>query len=1170
MSPSCCGDTASSNVHGDDKGVNNTKTTEGLSEEKCCSDSACGCDDTCLDELARAICAEDAEHIHSKDDEADSIASEETCKCDNATDMKTLEYSFDIKPEPQGNIEMPPAASSNGKRHSCGLRKRKATKKEMPKKACGEHVSEARHRQKDTLTAFGCICRAMLAKGLQSCCSTRAPLLPSITTSLVSLRKSNQSRSSLDSCCSDGGCCAKANVESIRFVRRQSAVSVASCAGKSCCAGSRVSVDSCAGKSCCAGSQVSVDSCTGKSCCARPRSSIDSCGGKSCCARSQSLVDSCGGKSCCARPQSPVDSCAGKSCCGGARASIDSCGGRSCCAGSVAAASINEKVDIVTDKELSSGHAVLAVKGMTCTGCENKLIRALQAQSTISNIKTSLVLARAEFNYNCDDQELPSLVQALEKRSGFTFEQILTSPSSHSLDLNTPFLKDFLLAGMPNGVQQISKAGKGTVRIDYDPHVIGAREIIDIYSAYFPTLASVPEDPALAAGAKHIRMLLLRTVVSSFFTIPVLVMTWAPLPSHSHAYAISSLVLATIVQTAIAGPFYTAAFKSLLSGLVETDLLIVLSTTTAYIYSVVAFAFEMIGRPLEVGSFFETSTLLVTLIMFGQLASAFARQRAVAAISLRSLQQQSASLIKTHPDGREEEIITDARLLQYDDIFRVHPDSGIITDGLVIAGTSAVDESMMTGESLPVPKTVGSEVLAGTTNGSGPLLVKVVRLPGENTISDIADMVDEARYSRARIQSIVDRVCAWFVPVVLSLAMITFVVWLAVGMRVRHQKGGDAVVRSLTYAVAVLAISCPCAIGLAVPMVVLVASGVAAKMGIIFREATTIESARSITHAVFDKTGTLTLGQLQVVKFQVLQDVVTLTTGEHVRAESVALALASASKHPVARAVATYLSTETASAALIEIEEISGKGMQATLEGKLVQGGNAKWLDLDDSTVVSAVLAAGHTAFCVTYDNTLIAVFSLTDTIRPEAKAIVSFLRARNIQVAILSGDHAAAVQSVASALDVPAESYHANCLPADKAAFIHKLQLQGGKVMFCGDGTNDSVALAQAEIGVHMSSEASTTGAAAAASAASDAVLIRPSLEGVKSLIELSDAVYRRIVLNFVWAFVYNTVAILFAAGAFVNARIAPAYAGLGELVSVLPVVLIAMQLRMFKKLVF
>ncbi|KAI0692281.1 E1-E2 ATPase-domain-containing protein [Cytidiella melzeri] len=1083
MSPSCCGGSGGKTVADAQHilvGSDKPKSVEDIPAESCCSDSGCGCDDNCLDELARAICAEDDAHIHSKEG---SVSSEETCKCDEVTDVKSLRDNVIIKAEPCVSPEIIPAASLNDERHSCGLRKRKLAKTDLPSKACGQHVSEARNRQKDTLAAFGCICRAMLAKGLQSCCSTRPPILKSGNApSLPSLRKTHRGRPSFDSCCGGSGT-------------------------------SRKSIDSC---------------CSTGACCKVESGSLRS-------VRRQSRV------------------------------SLDSCAGKSCCAGYADSDADLEKDAITLEKNLSHNRAVLAVKGMTCTGCENKLVRALRSQSAIINVKTSLVLSRAEFDYTCDAQDLPALIQALQKRTGFALEQIAATSTARMIDIHTPLREKLLLATMPDGVQQITKVAKGQVRVVYSPRVIGARDIFDCYAAFSPTLAPVPEDPALAAGAMHIKMLLLRTVVSLLLTVPVLVMAWAPLPSHPRAYGISSLTLATAVQFAIAGPFYVAALKSLLSRLIETDLLIVLSTTTAYIYSVVAFAYQMIGRPLDGGSFFETSTLLVTLIMFGQLASAFARQRAVAAISLRSLQQQSATLVTTRPDGREEEVVIDARLLQYEDIFRVHSNSSIITDGVVVAGTSTVDESTMTGESLPLLKSVGSEVLAGTTNGPGALLVKVARLPGENTISDIANMVDEARFSRARIQSIVDRVCTWFVPVVLALAVVTFIVWLVVGIHVRHQKGGDAAVRALTYAVAVLAISCPCAIGLAVPMVVLVASGVAAKLGIVFREAATIESARKTAHVVFDKTGTLTMGQLQVVKAQVFQETVQVA-GAYVNTESVIAALSSASKHPVARALSAYLTAATPCSALQEVEEVTGKGMQGKLDGQLLQGGNAEWLHLGTNTAVGAVLAAGHTAFCVTFNNTLIAVFSLTDTLRPEAKALVAFLRDRNIQVAILSGDHERAVQCVASELDVPPECYRASCLPSDKAAFISELQAQGGTVMFCGDGTNDSVALAQADIGIHMSSEASGAGAAAAASAASDAVLIRPSLEGIRSLIELSEAVHRRILTNFLWAFVYNLVAILFAAGAFVDARIAPAYAGLGELVSVLPVVLIAMHLRLFK----
>lgn len=1108
----------------------------------CCTGTECGCDNTCIDQLARTICANDDDHLHvsdTDDTEKDSLASDETCKCEE-DDQKITLPELSLHPQPS-----PDASVLDNQVHSCGLRKRKVAKagKDLPKEACGEHKSLARKRQQATLSAFGCVCKALLARGVQSCCSAspRVPITSTVTASLVSLRNALNSKASLSSCCEDGAC----GKSSTRASSHHSVDS--SCAG-GCCKNadaldiqpiprkSRASLDSCCGGLCKSGRDVG-----GVASVRQPRVSIDSCCADGRCtnvkAQNPSLHNS--------------------------RASLGSCCANSCCDKGKADEVDVEKRALVAEPAKDANRCVLAVKGMTCTGCENKLIRALRAQPAISNIKTSLVLCRAEFDYSCDAEDLPALIQAIQKRTGFTTEQIAATSAARALEVATPMPAKMLQMAAPLGVVQVVKVKKDVVRIVYDPHVIGARDVMAFYDTCSPTLAPEPQDPALTAGAKHIKMLLLRTILSSLLTIPVLVMAWAPLPDHSTAYAISSLVLATLVQVFIAGPFYSNAFKSLVfSGLIETDLLIVLSTTTAYIYSLVAFAYAMVGRPLDGGSFFETSTLLVTLIMFGQLASALARQRAVAAISLRSLQQTIAVIVKTHPDGRTTDETIDARLLQYNDTFRVLPDSSVITDGQVLAGTSAVDEAMLTGEAAPVEKRVGSDVLAGTRNGPGSLVVRVTRLPGENTLSAIADMVDDARFSRARVQGLVDRVCAWFVPAVLALAVITLAVWIAIGVYVRKEGRGAAVVRAVTYAIAVLAISCPCAIGLAVPMVVLVAGGVAARLGLVFKAATTIEVAREVTHAVFDKTGTLTTGQLEVAKAEIVKENIMHTS---LKTRSVIMALASISKHPVARAVATYLAVngEISGAEVENLEEVTSKGVQGTLAGKLVRGGNAKWLDLEAHPSVQPLLEAGYTTFCATYDNELLAVFGLSDSIRPEVPALLHTLAAHNIAVSILSGDHAAAVSRIASTLDVPAERVRAGCLPADKAAYIRTLQAHGACVLFCGDGTNDSVALAQADVGVHMAGEAGASGAAA--SAAADAVLIRPSLDGVAALLGLSDAVRRRILLNFAWAAVYNTVAVLFAAGAFVNVRVAPAYAGLGEIVSVLPVVLIAMQLKWY-----
>lgn len=322
--------------------------------------------------------------------------------------------------------------------------------------------------------------------------------------------------------------------------------------------------------------------------------------------------------------------------------------------------------------------------------------------------------------------------------------------------------------------------------------------------------------------------------------------------------------------------------------------------------------------------------------------------------------------------------------------------------------------------------------------------------------------------------------------------------------------------------------------------------------------ATTIETARNINHVVFDKTGTLTKGKLSVVESIILDEDVS-------EVHSLILALVASSKHPVARAVAEKLQTEGTqpSTEIDNVEVIVDKGVTGSCKDGKFSGGNAHWLGVENHEVVRPILEKGLTTFCVTLKDRLLAVFALTDTLRPETIPVISSLRAREIEVSILSGDHAASVDHVASQLGIPRENIRSGCLPADKQAYIRELTNQGKKVLFCGDGTNDAIALAQADVGVHMHEEASS---GIAASSAADVVLIRPSLTGILTLLELSNSVYKRIVLNFVWSAVYNTVAILFAVGAFVDARIAPAYARLGEIVSVVPVVLIATQLTWSK----
>jgi len=790
---------------------------------------------------------------------------------------------------------------------------------------------------------------------------------------------------------------------------------------------------------------------------------------------------------------------------------------------------------------------------MTCTGCETKLNRTLGTVSAVSDLKTSLVLSRAEFNVDLSLDSVEDVMKHLERTTEFKCKRVQSQ--GYSIDLIVPgSSSNFASRTWPVGVIEITPVDDHTVRVVFDPCVVGPRDLIENTWSPPVKLAPVGGDPSLQAGSKHVRHVGYMTLLSAILTFPVLVLAWAPLPKREIEYASASLALATIVQAAIAGPFYPKALKALVfSKVIEMDLLIVLSTSAAYIFSVVSFGYLVANKPLSTGQFFETSTLLVTLIMVGRWIAALARQRAVESISIRSLQASTAILVDEKV-GVEREI--DTRLLQYGDNFKVLPESKIPTDGTVVNGSSEVDESMLTGESKPVEKYPGSIVIAGSLNGSRVITVRLNRLPCDNTINAIAMMVDEAKLSKPKLQNLADRVAAYFVPVVVVLTIITFIIWIAVGVTIRRESGSDSAIHAITYAITVLIVSCPCAIGLAVPMVIVISSGVAAENGIIFKSADAIELAHKTMHVVFDKTGTLTRGRLSVIeKHCTNPDKIPLLLG-----------LIENSRHPVSVSVATHLKDAGIRALTVpEPKSLTGKGVEAKLDHKKLRAGNSRWLNLSDHELVQPLLSRGLTVFCFTIGNELIAVYGLEDELRPDAADTIETLQRNSVMAHIVSGDDDGAVQTVASKLGIPGENCRSRSSPADKKDYVQSLLGTGksGKrsvVVFCGDGTNDAVALAQATIGVHMNEGTDI------AQSAADVVLMRPALASILVMMNASRKAVNRIKFNFAWSFIYNVFAVLLAAGAFVNARIPPEYAGLGELVSVLPVIAAAVLLRWSK----
>ena len=612
--------------------------------------------------------------------------------------------------------------------------------------------------------------------------------------------------------------------------------------------------------------------------------------------------------------------------------------------------------------------------------------------------------------------------------------------------------------------------------------------------------------------------LLQRFWITSIFTVPlVFLMVGMLTGTISHPVMHWGTFLATTpIMLVAGGPYIQSAWASFKKHNANMDTLVALGTLVAYFYSLVAL---FAGLPV----YFESAGFILFFVLLGAVFEEKMRKNTSQAVEkLLDLQAKTAEVLR---DDSYVQVLLDQ--VKVGDLIRVRPGEKIAVDGVVVEGVSSIDESMVTGESLPVDKTVGDTVIGSTINNSGTLIFRAEKVGSETVLAQIVDFVKKAQTSRAPIQDLTDKISGIFVPAVVILAVLTFWIWFVLLEA--------SFVTSLLYGVAVLIIACPCALGLATPTALMVGTGRSAKMGVLLKNGTVLQEIQKVQTLVFDKTGTLTEGK----------PVVTDIIGDEAEVLGLAASLEEASQHPLAHAIVKRATEGGLEFHTVEnFQALHGKGVSGQINGKQVLLGNAKMLDgMDISTAYKEKLEElekeAKTVVYLAVDNEIKGLLALQDIPKENAKLAISQLKKRGLRTVMLTGDNAGVARAIADQIGI--EEVIAGVLPEEKAHEIHQLQ-QAGKVAFVGDGINDAPALSVADVGIAMGAGTDI------AIESAGIVLTRNDLTGVVRAFDMSKKTFNRILLNLFWAFIYNVIGIPIAAGVFSGVGLAlnPELAGL------------------------
>jgi Cu2+-exporting ATPase len=671
--------------------------------------------------------------------------------------------------------------------------------------------------------------------------------------------------------------------------------------------------------------------------------------------------------------------------------------------------------------------------------------------------------------------------------------------------------------GLPGVEKGAVNLAANTLSIEFDRLVLSPESLQKaIHEAGYDLI--IEEDNALELQEeeqrKRYNKLKIKTIGAWIFAIPMMLISMAFM-HMPYAHQIM-LILALPVLLLFGNSFYINAWKQLKIGRSNMDTLVALSTSIAFSFSVFNTFYPEFwtSRGLEAHVYYEAATVIIAFVLLGKLLEERAKGNTSSAIrKLMGLQPKTASVIR---NGKEETLLISQ--LQVNDLVSVHPGEKIPVDGTVSEGSSFVDESMITGEPVAAEKNVGDMVLAGTINQKGAFVMKTSKVGKETLLANIIRMVQEAQGSKAPVQKIVDRITGIFVPVVLGLSVITFIVWMLLG-------GINMFSYALLSAVSVLVIACPCALGLATPTALMVGIGKGASNHILIKDALALEQMRKVNTVVLDKTGTLTEGHPTVSQWF-------WENGEEPQAKEILLAAELKSEHPLADAIVNELQSQGITpTALSSFESITGKGIKVVYQGETYWAGNQRLLN-DFGAVVSVYLkgmieksqSEGKSIVFFGQNKSLLSVIAISDKVKPSSKEAIKMLRNLGIRVCMLTGDGEATASSVASELGIG--YYKAEALPSDKEDFVKELQNEGSVVAMVGDGINDSQALARADVSIAMGKGTDI------AMDVAMITLMTSDLQLLSKAFKLSRQTVKLIHQNLFWAFIYNLIGIPIAAG--------------------------------------